>query len=69
MALCVCMCICFFLKRGEERERERERNTDAREKYQSRMCSTWEETHNPGICPDWESNQQNFSLCDDTPTK
>ena len=30
----------------------------------------WDQTHNPGMCPDWESKRQPFSVGDDAqPTK
>ena len=43
----------IFRERGREGEREREKDT-------------WiPHTHNPGMCPDQESNQQPFALQDD----
>ena len=54
-----------FRKRGRERDRDRERNIDVREKQQSvaSVCAlTADRTHNLGMCPDWESNRQPFSL-------
>ena len=51
------------------REKERERNIDVWEKYQSvasQMPPTGDLVGNPGMCPDWESNQQSFSLQDIT---
>ena len=62
----------FFLKilftfrerRGEEREKERERNINVWEIHQSvasRMPPTGDPTSNPGMRPDWESNQWPFS--------
>ena len=46
-----------------ERREEREGNIHARETRPS-----WEQTHNVGMCPDWESNLQPFGLWDDAPT-
>ena len=51
----------LFLERGEGREKEGERNIDVREKYQSvapHTPPTRDLARNPGMCPDWESNQQ-----------
>ena len=50
----------LFLEMGEG---ERERNIDVWEKHQlvaSHMPSTGDLAHNPGVCTDWESNQQPF---------
>ena len=44
--------IYLFLERGEEREKEREKNIHA----VSHAPPTWDLAHNPGMCPDWESN-------------
>ena len=58
----------LFLERGEGREKERERNIDVWEKYRSAascMPPTGDLARNPGMCPDWESNQWPFSLLDD----
>ena len=44
-----------FRERGREGEKARERNIDVREKHRSvafRMCPSWDQTHNPGMCPD-----------------
>ena len=59
----MCVCIYFkdfiylFLERGREEEREGE-------EYQgvvaSHMAPTGDLAHNPGMCPDWESNRQPF---------
>ena len=52
----------LFLERGEGRERQRETS----------MCGCfsrapyWGLAHNPGMCPDWESNQQHFGSQADT---
>ena len=49
----------FWEKRG--REKERERNTSVREIHclvASRVSSTRDLAHNPGMCPDWELNQR-----------
>ena len=54
----------FFLERGEGREKERERNIHVWEIHQSvapRTHLTGDLAHNPGLCPDWESNQWSFS--------
>ena len=49
----------FFLERGEGREKERERNIWC-VRDTSIDCllqdPKWGPTHNPGVCPDWESN-------------
>ena len=49
----------LFIFRGKGREREREG-----EKHQcvvaSRVPPTSDLAHNPGMCPDWESNWQSF---------
>ena len=56
--------IYILLGRGEEKEIERERNIiNVRELYWSvASCTspTGDLAHNPGMCPDWESNQQPF---------
>ena len=60
-----CFRIKLFLKRFylfifRERGREREKNTDVREINQwvaSHMPPTEDLASNPGMCPDWESNQ------------
>ena len=45
------------------RERGREGHKEG-EKHQCVVAScappTWEQARNPGMCPDWESNQRNF---------
>ena len=47
---------------GKEGERE-ERNISAKEKQQLVALSpTGNRIHNPGMCPDQESNLQNFSV-------
>ena len=49
----------IFRERGREGEREGE-------KHQWVVASfappTWDPTHNPGMCPDWESNWRPFGL-------
>ena len=53
----------LFLERGEGRDKERERNIDVQEIHQlvdSCTPSTGDLALNPGMCPDWESNQQCF---------
>ena len=55
--------IYLFLETSEGREEERERNIDVWEKNQSvafRMPPTGELASNPGMCPNWELNQQPF---------
>ena len=52
------------LEREEGREKE-ERNIDISEKHwlvASRTPPAGDLARNPGLCPDWESNQQPFSL-------
>ena len=49
-------------------EKERERNINVREKHQlvtSLTHSTWTPGCNPGMCHDWESNWQPFTLRED----
>ena len=61
--------IYLFLDRGEGREKERERNIDVQEVHQwvaSCMLPTGDLAHNPGMCPDWEPNQQPFGSQGDT---
>ena len=61
--------IYLFLERGKRREKVRERNIDVQEKHPlvaSCMHPDEGQTQNSGMCPDWESNQQPFSLRDDT---
>ena len=66
-----------FLKRFHlfifrEREEERERNINVREKHwlvASFMPLTWDMAHNPGMCPDQESNRQPFALWEAQPTE
>ena len=47
----------LLLERKEGRERRIERQISVRE--------TGNQTRNPGMCPDWESNQQPLVLRDD----
>ena len=49
--------IYLFLERGEEREREGEKHQCM---AASCMLPTGDLSHNSGMCPDWESNQQPF---------
>ena len=59
--------IYLFLERGEEIEKEKEGNIDVQEKYQlmaSHTPPTGDRDHDPGTRPDWELNQQPFSLWD-----
>ena len=46
--------IYLFLERGREGEREGENHQCA---VASHAPSTGDLAHNPGMCPDWESNQ------------
>ena len=64
----------FFLslipQKREGREKERERNINVREKSRWRLplaCTpTRDRTHNPGMCPDQESNPGLLALQDGT---
>ena len=47
----------IFRQKGMEKEGEKHECVDA-----SRMPPTGDLTCNPGMCPDWESNQQPFGL-------
>ena len=49
----------YFLERGEGREKERERHISV---VASCAPPPGALAHNPGMCPDWESNQQPFGL-------
>ena len=63
-ALEVCLFEVFylFLERGEGREKERERNIGCAGDISVASCTppAWGLARNPGMCPDWESNQQPF---------
>ena len=48
-----------FRKRGMEGEREGEKRQCV---VVSHVPPTGELAHNPGMCPDWESNRQPFGL-------
>ena len=65
----LCPFLYFFnLKRREGRGKERKRNIDVREKRQLASLlhtPTEDQTCHPGMCPDWESNEQPFCLRDD----
>ena len=51
--------IYVYLERGEGREKDRERNIDV---WLSLVCPDYGDLAcNPGMCPDWELNQQPFS--------
>ena len=52
--------IYLFLDRGEGREKERERNINVWLPLAHSAPGNW--AHNPGMFPDWESNQQPFGL-------
>ena len=56
----------FFRERGREGEEEGERNINVREKLACAL--TVNQTLNPGVCPDWESNPWPFGLQDNAPT-
>ena len=49
----------YFLERGREGEREGEKHQCV---VASHMPPTGDLAHNPGMCPDWESNQRPFDL-------
>ena len=49
----------MFLERGREGEREEERHQCV---VASHMGPTGDMAHNPGMCPDWESNLRPFGL-------
>ena len=49
----------LFLERGREGEREGEK---PRCGVASPIPSTGDLAHNPGMCPDWDSNQRPFDL-------
>ena len=60
--------IYLFLETGKGTVKNIERNINVREKHQLVASSeppTWDLACNPGICPDWESNQRLFVLRDD----
>ena len=53
-----------LLARGEGRGKKRERNITVQEKHllaASRPRPDWDLAHNPGMCPDRESNRQPLS--------
>ena len=54
--------IYLFLEKGEGKEKEREKNIDVWEKHPlvASVPPAGDLAHNPGMCPDWESNQQPF---------
>ena len=47
----------FFRERGREEERERKKHQCV---VASHTSPTGDLAHNPGMCPDWESNQWPF---------
>ena len=49
--------VIYFLERGKEGEREGEKHQCV---VASRMPPIGDLACNPGMCPDWESNQQPF---------
>ena len=55
--------IYLFWEREEGRQKEWERNIDEREKHllvAYHTPLTGDMAHNPGLCPDWESNWRPF---------
>ena len=53
----------FFKERGGEGEREGEKHQCAKHRLVvSHTAPAGDLAHNPGMCPDWESNQRCFSL-------
>ena len=58
----------LFLERREGREREREggKHRYVRETLIGCLSHAPWPGHNPGMCPDWESNQRPFTLCNNT---
>ena len=62
----------LLLEREEGREKQRERNMDVQElQWLVASCTppNWEPDHNPGMCPDWESNQPFSSQAGTQPTE
>ena len=53
------MILFIFRERGREREREVEKHLCV---VASRVSPTGDLALNPGMCPDWELNQQHFDL-------
>ena len=56
--LLIMFCV-FFLEKWEGEEREKARNINMREEHwlvAFQMYPDWDQTHNLGMCPDWESN-------------
>ena len=51
--------LCTFRERGREGEREEKKHPCV---VTSHASPTGAQAHNPGTCPDWESNQQPFGL-------
>ena len=48
----------LFLERGEGREKKREKQQCV---VTSHSPHSGDLAHNPGMCPDWESNQKPFA--------
>ena len=44
----------YFLERGKGREKDRERNSNV---WLPHAPHTGDLAHNPGMCPEWESNR------------
>ena len=49
----------LFLEKGEGREKDGEKHQCV---VASRVIPTGDLACNPGMCPDWESNQRSFGL-------
>ena len=56
-SLFIYLFIYLFSERGEGREKERERNVNV-QSVASRIPLAGDLAHNPGMCPDWASNQR-----------
>ena len=57
--------VVFIFSERERREKEKERNVDVWEPHRlvaSYMLPAGGLACNPGMCPDWESNQQPFGF-------
>ena len=57
----------LILEKGEGREGGREKHHCERETLPLTRALTRDQTHNPDMCPDQESNQRTFSLRDNAP--
>ena len=65
------VCLFIFRERGREGERDGEKHQCVVASHMPPTGGTWPTTyapnwgdlaHNPGMCPDWESNQRPFGL-------